>query len=795
MSLHKLSAGSGYAYLTRQVAADDVTARGRGSLGEYYAERGESPGVWLGAGLASLEGGPRPGDPVSRGADGGAVRPRPPPDADQSPHRRCRHRRCRDGAGDAVRHVRAAGVGGRLRPDLLPGQERLGAVGARRPRRSPARSRRLTRRRSRMWSAGWSAPRCSPASGPAGSGRSTSPGCSRWRSPTATPAPGIRTCTPTWRSPTRSPPSTGGGGPWTGARCTPPWLPRRSGTTPGWRRSWSTGSASPSSNVRPGRGRGRSASSPVSQLSLIEAWSTRRAPDRRRRRRAGRPVPRHLPAGSRPGASGRRWRSRPPWPPGRASTARAALAEQRSAWRAQAERLLGPGAAEHGRRAWRCTGRRRQAASPAGLGRAGRAAPRWPPSPPSARCSVRITSAPSWSASPAPSALPLRPLDAAVDAALSTALSDRVTIRVGGDPDDRAAVGVEPAGLRRRDGTSVYTPAHSQLYTTAAVLDAERRILAAADRGRRAAGAGRAGRARAARGPRRRPPAQPRPADAGPGAGLLRAARAGRARPGRHRQDHRPRRARRRLDRRRRGRARRRPVRGRHHRPRPGDRPTGGHPRVRAPLPRTAGRAAPRHRRGCRSGPGCCCSSTRPAWPPPPTSPPSSTRSPGQAGRCGWSATPASSPPPPPAASCATSSALHGATELDTPIRFADPAEAQASLAIRAGDPAGLDFYAAHGRIHAPVRGSRRGPRRGAGLRAGGLGGRPRRRTRQPAAGRQQRRGGRAERPRPRHPPPHRRRRRRRRRSGCATAPPPRPATPCSPGTTTATCPSAAASG
>src|SRR3954453_11933666 len=65
MSLHKLSAGSGYTYLTRQVAADDVTARGRGSLGDYYAERGESPGVWLGAGLASLPGGPPPGDPGS----------------------------------------------------------------------------------------------------------------------------------------------------------------------------------------------------------------------------------------------------------------------------------------------------------------------------------------------------------------------------------------------------------------------------------------------------------------------------------------------------------------------------------------------------------------------------------------------------------------------------------------------------------------------------------------------------------------------------------------------------------
>jgi hypothetical protein len=65
MSLHKLSTGSGYTYLTRQVAPGDVTARGRGSLGAYYEQLGESPGVWLGAGLQSLAGGPRAGDPVS----------------------------------------------------------------------------------------------------------------------------------------------------------------------------------------------------------------------------------------------------------------------------------------------------------------------------------------------------------------------------------------------------------------------------------------------------------------------------------------------------------------------------------------------------------------------------------------------------------------------------------------------------------------------------------------------------------------------------------------------------------
>ena len=54
MSLHKLSAGDGYTYLTRQVAAADATHRGYGDLATYYSEKGEAPGVWLGAGLSSL---------------------------------------------------------------------------------------------------------------------------------------------------------------------------------------------------------------------------------------------------------------------------------------------------------------------------------------------------------------------------------------------------------------------------------------------------------------------------------------------------------------------------------------------------------------------------------------------------------------------------------------------------------------------------------------------------------------------------------------------------------------------
>jgi conjugative relaxase-like TrwC/TraI family protein len=56
MSIHKLSAGSGYDYLTRQVAALDATAKGHIGLASYYSERGESPGTWVGSGLAGVDG-------------------------------------------------------------------------------------------------------------------------------------------------------------------------------------------------------------------------------------------------------------------------------------------------------------------------------------------------------------------------------------------------------------------------------------------------------------------------------------------------------------------------------------------------------------------------------------------------------------------------------------------------------------------------------------------------------------------------------------------------------------------
>ena len=62
-SIHKLTAGDGYAYLTRQVAALDHTDRGHTGLGDYYTQQGESPGRWLGSALADVD--MQVGEPVT----------------------------------------------------------------------------------------------------------------------------------------------------------------------------------------------------------------------------------------------------------------------------------------------------------------------------------------------------------------------------------------------------------------------------------------------------------------------------------------------------------------------------------------------------------------------------------------------------------------------------------------------------------------------------------------------------------------------------------------------------------
>jgi hypothetical protein len=62
--MHKLTAGSGYDYLTRQVAALDATEKGHIGLASYYTERGETPGVWIGSGMDGIDG-LTAGDPVT----------------------------------------------------------------------------------------------------------------------------------------------------------------------------------------------------------------------------------------------------------------------------------------------------------------------------------------------------------------------------------------------------------------------------------------------------------------------------------------------------------------------------------------------------------------------------------------------------------------------------------------------------------------------------------------------------------------------------------------------------------
>ena len=56
MSMSKLTAGDGYTYLTRQVAAADATHRGRTSLGDFYAEKGEAPACGSGPGCPAWTG-------------------------------------------------------------------------------------------------------------------------------------------------------------------------------------------------------------------------------------------------------------------------------------------------------------------------------------------------------------------------------------------------------------------------------------------------------------------------------------------------------------------------------------------------------------------------------------------------------------------------------------------------------------------------------------------------------------------------------------------------------------------
>lgn len=54
MTIHKLSAGDGYRYYTRETVTGDVHRSRNRDLGDYYTAEGNPPGVWVGGGIAEL---------------------------------------------------------------------------------------------------------------------------------------------------------------------------------------------------------------------------------------------------------------------------------------------------------------------------------------------------------------------------------------------------------------------------------------------------------------------------------------------------------------------------------------------------------------------------------------------------------------------------------------------------------------------------------------------------------------------------------------------------------------------
>ena len=48
MTIHRVSAGDGYEYYTREVASDDERRERKQELGDYYLKSGAPAGVWGG---------------------------------------------------------------------------------------------------------------------------------------------------------------------------------------------------------------------------------------------------------------------------------------------------------------------------------------------------------------------------------------------------------------------------------------------------------------------------------------------------------------------------------------------------------------------------------------------------------------------------------------------------------------------------------------------------------------------------------------------------------------------------
>jgi len=72
MSMHRLSAGSGFRYLLRHIACGDLQRSAAEPLTSYYAAHGYPAGRWMGAGLIGLgdDLGIRPGAAVTQEAVG-----------------------------------------------------------------------------------------------------------------------------------------------------------------------------------------------------------------------------------------------------------------------------------------------------------------------------------------------------------------------------------------------------------------------------------------------------------------------------------------------------------------------------------------------------------------------------------------------------------------------------------------------------------------------------------------------------------------------------------------------------
>ena len=369
----------------------------------------------------------------------------------------------------------------RLRPHLLPGQERLGAVGARRPATAAADRAGPPGRDQRRAGLHREQGSVHPRRAPTASARSTSAAWSPPRSPTATPAPATPTSTPTSRSRTRSRPSTA-----EVAR------DRRPGAVQG------QVSASETYNTALERHLGDALGRAVRGASERRRAQAAGARDRRRRPRPERPVlqaPASVEARRKVlAAEFQRTHGRPPTPVETLQLAQQAtletreakheprsLAEQREAWHAEAVEVLGQPAAAAARWSTRALQPDR------GRPRADLPTRRGSPRPPTASSTtmeggratwqywhvyaeaqrqVRAANVPTDQISPA-----RRPAGRARSSTAARCASP-----------SPSTTSPSPHELRRVDGSSVYTVGGVHLFTSAKVLAAEQRLVAAAGR-------------------------------------------------------------------------------------------------------------------------------------------------------------------------------------------------------------------------------------------------------------------------------------------------------------------------